>query len=149
MNSNNFKINKESIERLFPKQDINIVGYESPIEVAIGQMRTKFEDNVVKVVQERGIDVDKDELTKALQYDRGQYEKGYINGYNRKASEVAREIFAEIEKSFIEYYDKTITYSSPTLPLHIREAAGFSLNEMFMKIAELKKKYESEKENGI
>ena len=72
----------------------------------------------------------------------------YNAGY-RKASEVAREIFAEIEKSFIEYYDKTITYSSPTLPLHIREAAGFSLNEMFMKIAELKKKYESEKENGI
>lgn len=54
---------------------------------------------------------------------------------------VAKEIFEEIEKSFIEYYDKTITYSSPTLPLYIREAAGFSLNEMFMKIAELKKKY--------
>lgn len=61
-------------------------------------------------------------------------------------SRVAREIFEEIEKSFIEYYEKTITYSSPTLPLYIREAAGFSLNEMFMKIAELKKKYTKENE---
>ena len=50
-----------------------------------------------KVVQERGIDVDKDELIKALQYDRGQYEKGYINGYNAKASE----IFEEIETSLV------------------------------------------------
>lgn len=70
------------------------------------------------------------------------------DGY-RKASSVTEEIFAEIEKSFIEYYEKTITYSSATLPLYIREAAGFSLNEMFMKIAELKKKYTHGEVNGV
>ena len=56
-------------------------------------------------------------------------------------AEVAREIFAEIEKNFIKYYEKRVTYSDPTLLYHIREAVGFSLNEMFTEIAELKKKY--------
>ncbi len=55
--------------------------------------------------------------------------------------EVAREIFEEIEKSFIKYYDEIVTYSSLILPYHTRQAAGFALNEMFTKIAELKKKY--------
>ena len=62
----------------------------------------------------RGIDVavDKEELIKALQYDRGQYEEGfrmgYSAGYDRKASEVAREIFEEIEDVLnnIGYFDE-------------------------------------------
>ena len=62
--------------------------------------------------------------------------KGY-----RKASDVSREIFEEIERAFFKYYDSAVTYSSPNLPYHLREAVGFSLNEMFMKVAELKKKY--------
>ena len=97
---NGLHINKNSIEWLFPKHDIDILGYESPIKVAIGQMRIEQENGIVKAIQEQGITVDKDELIKALQYDRGQYDKGYINGYNRKASDVAEKIFAEIDKRF-------------------------------------------------
>jgi hypothetical protein len=43
-------------------------------------MRTQFEDNVFKAIQDYGIVVDKEELIKALQYDRGQYEKGFADG---------------------------------------------------------------------
>ena len=64
----------------------------------------------------------------------------FHNGY-RKASEVAREIFEEIERAFFKYYDSAVTYSSPNLPYHLREAVSFSLNEMFMKVGELEKKY--------
>lgn len=71
-------------------------------------------------------------------YYKSKAEALYNAGY-RKASDVAREIFAEIATAFIKYYDSTITYSSPTLPYHIREAVGFSLNEMFTNILELKK----------
>ena len=72
----------------------------------------------------------------------------YNAGY-RKSTEVAEEIFGEIERAFFNYYDSTVTYSSPTIPYHMREAVAFSLNEIFMKIAELKKKYtKSEDTNG-
>lgn len=73
---------------------------------------------------------------KAMMYAKRFYTAGY-----RKSTEVAREIFEEIERAFFTYYNERVTYSSPTLPYHFREAVGFSLNEMFMKIAELKKKY--------
>lgn len=54
--------------------------YESPIEVYYKDMRTKIENNIFEAVCNVGVSVDKDELVKALQYDRGQYEKGYADG---------------------------------------------------------------------
>lgn len=54
--------------------------YKSPIEIIQKQMRTQFEDNVYKAIQDYGIVVDKDELVKALKFDRGQYELGYRDG---------------------------------------------------------------------
>lgn len=51
--------------------------YKSPIDLIVGQMNLQLEGEVCKAVQNYGVDVDKDELLKALQYDRGQYEKGY------------------------------------------------------------------------
>ena len=57
--------------------------YESPIELIISEMHTKLveeeERRILKGVQDIGINVDKDELIKALAYDRGQYEKGYAD----------------------------------------------------------------------
>ena len=61
--------------------------YESPIEIIRKQMVTNFENQVLKAVQEVGVLVDKDELVKALQYDRGQYEKGYADGLLHRADE--------------------------------------------------------------
>ena len=54
----------------------DISGYESPIRMIVGEMETKMEADTMSVIQRYGIDVDKDELIKALNYDRQQYEKG-------------------------------------------------------------------------
>lgn len=58
--------------------------YESPIEVIIEKMQTKFENGVFEAVQKQGIFVDKEELVKALQYDREQYDKGYADGLRER-----------------------------------------------------------------
>jgi len=55
----------------------------------MGNMRTRLDNDCLKAVQEYGITVDKEELIKALQYDRGQYEKGYADG-KRDAVEHSR-----------------------------------------------------------
>jgi len=60
--------------------------YESPINKFIGEMQTQMVKDeegqlMVRVTQAIGYDVDKDELIKALNYDRQQYEKGYSDGY--------------------------------------------------------------------
>ena len=52
-------------------------GYKSPIEIITGQMRTEFDDGIYKAVQDYGVNVDKDELIRALQYDRWQFDAGY------------------------------------------------------------------------
>lgn len=55
--------------------------YESPITQYIGQMQAKMESELLyKVEQAVGYYIDKDELIKALSYDREQYEKGYNEG---------------------------------------------------------------------
>lgn len=51
--------------------------YKSPIEIIYGQLNLQFENDLVKAVQDCEIHVDKEELIKALKYDREQYEKGY------------------------------------------------------------------------
>ena len=53
--------------------------YESPIKIITGQIKTNYEDAIYSAVQNVGINIDKGELLKALEYDRGQYEKGYNN----------------------------------------------------------------------
>lgn len=55
--------------------------YESPIEIISKQVRTIQEENVYKAVLEVGVNVDKDELIKALKYDRDQYNRGYNDGF--------------------------------------------------------------------
>lgn len=54
--------------------------YESPINVIYDDVVTKLEDGVLKAVQDVGITVDKQELLKALQYDRDSYRRGYKDG---------------------------------------------------------------------
>lgn len=58
-------------------------GYESPITMIASQMETKIENDTMSVIRRYGIDVDKNELIKDLNYDRQQYEKGYQDGYEK------------------------------------------------------------------
>lgn len=129
-----FKISKESVDKIFPKKDIVITGWESPIQTTLDQMRMAHEQslevNTIRIIQAYGITVDKDELIKALQYDRNQYDKGFVNGYNKGASDVAREIFEEIEHK---------------LPIRIVIDGELVYNASIV-LEELKKKYESEGE---
>lgn len=54
--------------------------YNSPVETIISKMQMQQDGEIFRAVQEIGINVDKDELLKALRYDRGQYDKGYKDG---------------------------------------------------------------------
>lgn len=55
--------------------------YESPIEMIMEDIQTQIvkqqENDIYQAVQRYGIVIDKEELIKALQYDREQYTKGY------------------------------------------------------------------------
>ena len=56
--------------------------YESPIRIITGQIKTNYEDAIYRAVQNVGINVDRTELLKALEYDRGQYEEGWKEGFH-------------------------------------------------------------------
>lgn len=62
------------------------MNYQSPIEVFQTQIKSQIDGEIYKAVMKVGINVNKDELLKALQYDRDQYQKGYID----RDSEIVR-----------------------------------------------------------
>ena len=70
-------------------------GYKSPITRIMSDIQTQIiqegENQVFQAVQNCDVMVDREELIKALQYDRGQYEKGYKDG-----------AIAELEKIKVE-----------------------------------------------
>ena len=53
------------------------MSYKSPIELIAGQIETETENEIVRAIQRMGINIDKNELLRALAYDRNQYAKGY------------------------------------------------------------------------
>ena len=58
--------------------------YESPIKIIEDISRAvtdDLEDYVYKCVFRYGAEVDREELVKALNYDRHVYERGYTDGY--------------------------------------------------------------------
>lgn len=70
------------------------MSYQPPIELdqadtIMESIENQLCEYVIRAVQEVGITVDKDELLKALAYDRDQYEKGYADG-KRDADPVVR-----------------------------------------------------------
>lgn len=72
-------IEKEKFKHLFKGG----LDYESPIRLIetdiYTQMRKQQENDIFETILKYGVDVDKEELIKALKYDRGQYEKGYAD----------------------------------------------------------------------
>jgi hypothetical protein len=54
--------------------------YKSPIEMIADEMKFVYDNEIVRVVQQHDIKVDKDELLKALKYDRNQYDAGFVEG---------------------------------------------------------------------
>lgn len=82
--------------------------YKSPIEVIYGEMQMKVENDIYKAVQNVGVNVEKEELLKALAYDRGQYDKGYAKAIDDFAEAIKHEIrncawqFSRLEESTID-----------------------------------------------
>lgn len=65
--------------------------YNSPIQLVTDDInfavRAKIDDTIYQAVLKCDIAIDKDELIKALTYDRQQYDKGYSDGYARGKAE--------------------------------------------------------------
>ena len=61
----------------------------------------QLEGEVYKAVQRVGVTVDKEELLKALQHDRGQYKRGYEDGYANAIEEFAEALKYRCELSYI------------------------------------------------
>lgn len=76
--------------------------YESPITLFMDEIHAQqiqhTEDCIFQAVQRVGVDVNKDELLKALKYDRDQYNEGYQVGYSS-----GMEVFAEALDSICWY----------------------------------------------
>lgn len=68
---------------------VNIFEIHEPIVEEINKQK---EEMVFKAMCRVGVDVDKEELLKALQYDRNQYEKGYADGYADAIDEFAKRL---------------------------------------------------------
>lgn len=73
--------------------------YKSPIELITKPMYTEMineqENYILQAIQEMGVNVDKEELLKALKYDRDQYNKGY--------EDAAKEFADKIDEIFLRY----------------------------------------------
>ena len=88
--------------------------YESPIEKIYGELQTQMvqedEKMVIKAIRNVGVNVDKGELIKALQYDRNQYTKGYEDGKNEVLDKIRAEI-ADLDDADYDYegYYKAVT----------------------------------------
>lgn len=79
------------------------MGYNSPIDIIYGQVQMDFDGKVVSAVQQFDINVDREELIKALQYDRGQYEKGYADGCKETADKFATMLKDVLVKAYDHY----------------------------------------------
>ena len=88
--------------------------YESPINLSffddiisnmVKQQNEQEENHIVEYVRKIGIDVDKEELFKALRYDREQYEKGYQDGLNADKWHPMTEEPKEINKQYLIYHE--------------------------------------------
>lgn len=70
--------------------------YESPVKLCqtveeIAQdIHKQTEDFIVQSVCKVGVVIDKEELIKAINYDRNQYDKGYNEGYNKAIDDALR-----------------------------------------------------------
>lgn len=79
--------------------------YESPINLVVQgietQMVQKEEQMILEAIRKCDVVVDKDELIKAINYDRNQYSKGYKDGVN----DVLDKIMAEIDQKQYDFMD--------------------------------------------
>lgn len=64
------------------------MSYKSPVTLYLDSVEEKLGNEVYQIVNHYFVDVDKDELLKALRYDRDQYNKGRLDGYLEAKSKI-------------------------------------------------------------
>lgn len=64
--------------------------YEGPIELT-STITTEIDNEIYRAIIKHGVNVDKEELIKALKYDRDQYAKGYNDGLKEFAERLKNE----------------------------------------------------------
>lgn len=84
--------------------------YKSPIQLVTDDinyaMRAKIDDTIFQAVLRCGVDVNKDELIKALTYDREQYDKGYSDGYTKGKADA----LVELKRELMKMLDRDLMY---------------------------------------
>ena len=108
----------------------DIRGYESPIRMIASEIETKMENDTLTAIQRYGIDVDKEELIKALNYDRGQYEKGYADRGNKIVPVTLEMEERHTVRQIKGYLDKaTQTIYANWITVECAEAVGWKIKE--------------------
>jgi hypothetical protein len=98
--------------------------YQSPIEIKClneAKMISEHIENKIynEILRQFGVFVDKEELIKALNYDRGQYQKGWIDGYNEATKKETKTNFDRItenEETFADWIFKSYTNVPENVP---------------------------------
>ena len=113
-----------------PKEHYN---WESPITKIYGNIHNEIvrqdEENCTFAIEQAiGYKVDKDELIKALQYDREQYNKGYKDGVRETFIAELEKLKAEVcEPNEMEYFENSNIWQNWFCNLidnHIKELKG-------------------------
>lgn len=75
--------------------------YECPVKFNFGDIQMQIvkqqENEVYMAVQKCGVDVDREELKRALKYDREQYEKGYEDAVKQVKEDIIKELMTQRE----------------------------------------------------
>lgn len=84
--------------------DFAYMDWQSPIHMIQEEIAQKvandLDNQVYQATMRVGIEVDKDELVKALEYDRNQYRRGYMDGFLNAEKEITNVCI----KSFIDEF---------------------------------------------
>lgn len=107
--------------------------YEPIIELFYQQQRAEVENEIYKQVMSVGVSVDREELIRALKYDRDQYNAGYRDGV--KAGKVAsmKEAIAKL-RWMSQGYDRD--GGEPEYPLNEAYAYAIAADALEMMMGE-------------
>lgn len=82
--------------------------YQSPIheltDKMIAEVNMNYENAVMKAVYQVGFYVDKEELLKALKYDRDQYDKGYEDGVRECTKLIVERLQERLDEPMYQHY---------------------------------------------
>jgi len=95
---------KSPVKMTWSKPDL----IQTETQKIVKDITKQHEDYITfKIEQTLGCEVDKDELIKAMQYDRNQYDKGYQDGYLDGVRDGKQIMFNKLQE-FVEGSDEDV-----------------------------------------